>query len=85
GSVMLEENVVSAAGTAFCLDEAKLCRMIREAGFTPAKRSNSYDLLQIHDDENSPDKIVNDWSVLEKNRLICHTEDCSTVQLTIND
>mgnify|MGYP002526885866 FL=1 len=41
GSVMLEENVVSAAGTTWCLDEAKLCHMIRDAGFMPAKRDNA--------------------------------------------
>ena len=36
GSVMMEENVVSSAGTAWCLDETVLCRLIRDAGFTPA-------------------------------------------------
>ena len=36
GSVMMEENVVSAAGTTFCLDEALLYRLIRERRFTPA-------------------------------------------------
>jgi hypothetical protein len=85
GSVMHEENVVSAAGTTFCLDEAKLCRMIREAGFTPAKRDNRYDLLQVHDGENAPDKLVKDWSTLETKRLICHTEDCATIPLTVNN
>ncbi len=84
GSVMLEENVVSAAGTTFCVDEAKLCRMIREAGFTPAKRDNRYDLLQVHDGETAPDKLVQDWSVLEKNRLISHTEDCCSVTLAVD-
>ena len=82
GSVMLEENVVSAAGTTWCLDEAKLCRMIREAGFTPAKRDNRYDLLQIHNDDNAPDKQVTDWSGLDKDRLVSHTKDCSKVTLT---
>jgi hypothetical protein len=38
GSVMMEENVVSSAGTTYCLDEAVLCRLIREAGFLPAQR-----------------------------------------------
>jgi hypothetical protein len=84
GSVMLEENVVSAAGTTWCLDEAKLCRMIRGAGFTPAKRDNRYDLLQIHNDENSPDKQITDWSGQDQERLISHTEDCSTVTLGID-
>jgi cyclic dehypoxanthinyl futalosine synthase len=81
GSVMIEENVVSAAGTTYCLDEAKLCRIIREAGFTPAQRDNRYDILAIHDGETSPDKLVTDWSALEKDRLISHTSDCNTVSL----
>ncbi len=83
GSVMLEENVVSAAGTTWCLDEAKLCRMIRESGFTPAKRDNHYDILTVHDGSNSPDLLVTDWSALNKERLVSHTEDCSTVKLTV--
>jgi len=84
GSVMFEENVVSAAGTTFCLDEARLCRMIREAGFTPAKRDNRYDLLQIHDSKNAPDILMQNWSAPEKERLISHTKDCqnSTVAIT---
>jgi len=39
-----------------------LCRLIRDAGFTPAQRDNAYDLLAIHADESSPDLLVDDWS-----------------------
>ncbi len=85
GSVMLEENVVSAAGTTWCLDEAKLCRMIREAGFTPAKRDNRYDLLQIHDGDQSPDRLVTDWSLLNKDKLISHTTESESVPLTVSN
>ncbi|MBC8201000.1 MAG: radical SAM protein [Planctomycetes bacterium] len=84
GSVMVEENVVSAAGTTWCLNEAKLCRMIRGAGFTPAKRDNSYDLLEIHDSSSAPDKMITDWSAQDNDRLISHTQDCTTVSLTVN-
>ena len=83
GSVMLEENVVSAAGTTWCLDEAKLCRMIRDSGFVPAKRDNCYDILTIHDGENAPDKLVTDWSALHKEKLVAHNEECGTVTLTV--
>jgi cyclic dehypoxanthinyl futalosine synthase len=83
GSVMLEENVVSAAGTTWCLDEAKLCHMIRDSGFVPAKRDNCYDILAIHDGEHSPDKLVTDWSVLNKDKLVAHNEECGTVTLTV--
>ncbi|MCG3122741.1 MAG: Cyclic dehypoxanthine futalosine synthase [Phycisphaerales bacterium] len=62
GSVMMEENVVSAAGTTYFLDEALLCRLIRESGFIPAQRDNTYDLLNIHDGQDSPDLRVKDWS-----------------------
>jgi len=62
GSVMMEENVVSSAGTTYCLDEAVLCRLIRDAGFTPSQRNNAYDLIRVHDGEKSPDRIVADWS-----------------------
>ena len=84
GSVMLEENVVSAAGTTWCLDEAKLCKMIRESGFTPAKRNNQYDILTIHDGDDSPDRMVTDWSALNKEKLVSHTADSCTVTLTVD-
>jgi cyclic dehypoxanthinyl futalosine synthase len=62
GSVMMEENVVSAAGTTYCLDEAVLCRLIREAGYVPAERDNAYRHLAVHDGPDAPDRVVNDWS-----------------------
>ena len=62
GSVMMEENVVSAAGTTYCLNEPVLCRLIREAGFVPAQRDNTYDLLRVHAGAQSPDLSVSDWS-----------------------
>ena len=62
GSVMMEENVVSSAGTTYCLDEPVICRLIREAGFTPAQRNNTYDVLRLHAGANSPDLKVTDWS-----------------------
>lgn len=64
GSVMMEENVVSAAGTTYCLNEASICHLIRDAGFTPAQRDNTYQFLKVHesDDASSPDLQVKDWS-----------------------
>jgi cyclic dehypoxanthinyl futalosine synthase len=46
GSVMMEENVVSAAGTCYRLSEAEIRRLIEEAGFKPAKRNCYYELLE---------------------------------------
>jgi cyclic dehypoxanthinyl futalosine synthase len=62
GSVMMEENVVSSAGTTYCLDEAVLCRLIRGGGFVPAQRDNVYDILKVHSGPQSPDLLVTDWS-----------------------
>jgi len=45
GSVMMEENVVSAAGTTYRLTEADIRRLIADAGFEPRKRNCYYDLL----------------------------------------
>ncbi|MGH9584874.1 MAG: cyclic dehypoxanthinyl futalosine synthase, partial [Bryobacteraceae bacterium] len=38
GSIMIEENVVSAAGAHHCATEEQLRRLIRDAGFTPKQR-----------------------------------------------
>jgi cyclic dehypoxanthinyl futalosine synthase len=69
GSVMMEENVVSSAGTTYCLNEPVICRLIRTAGFIPAQRDNSYDLLRVHDGSNAPDLRVEDWSKHRAKRL----------------
>ncbi len=69
GSVMMEENVVSSAGTTYCLDEAVLCRLIRDAGFIPAQRNNVYDIVRVQVDANSPDRRVTDWSEHRAQRL----------------
>src|SRR3982074_1746478 len=42
GSVMLEENVVRAAGVNNCTTEEELRRIIRDAGFRPAQRDTLY-------------------------------------------
>lgn len=45
GSTMIEENVVSAAGNKFILNEAEFQRLIRDAGFEPRKRNTRYELV----------------------------------------
>ncbi|PHQ78861.1 MAG: hypothetical protein COB69_09115 [Phycisphaera sp.] len=69
GSVMMEENVVSSAGTTYCLDEAVLCKLIRDAGFTPAQRNNTYDILSLKTGDDAPDRQVKDWSNHRAKRL----------------
>src|SRR4051795_2021803 len=45
GSVMIEENVVRAAGAAYCMDEVEIVRNIENAGFVPKRRNMHYDIL----------------------------------------
>ena len=45
GSLMMEENVVSSAGTSFRLTLEEMRRLIREAGYEPRQRNNSYELV----------------------------------------
>jgi len=45
GSVMIEENVVRAAGASYCMDEVEIVRNIENAGFAPMRRTMHYDLV----------------------------------------
>jgi cyclic dehypoxanthinyl futalosine synthase len=45
GSVMIEENVVRAAGAAYCMDEIEIVRNIEDAGFTAKRRNMHYEIL----------------------------------------
>ncbi len=42
GSLMLEENVVSAAGTCYSVNKDEMARLILSAGFEPWQRDNLY-------------------------------------------
>jgi cyclic dehypoxanthinyl futalosine synthase len=57
GSVMMEENVVSAAGATYKLEEREICRLIRDAGWTPAQRDQYYNVLRRYDGADSPDLV----------------------------
>ena len=83
GGTMMEENVVSSAGTTYCLDEAVLCRLIRGGGFVPAQRDNVYDILRIHDGPASPDLSVADWSDHRVKRLHVQTPKTAKATLTV--
>src|SRR3954464_10663185 len=45
GSVMIEENVVRAAGAAYCMDEVEIVTNIEDAGFVAKRRNMHYDIL----------------------------------------
>ena len=51
GSLMIEENVVAAAGTSFRTDEGQIRLAIGRAGYIPRRRNVFYDL--VGDEENS--------------------------------
>jgi cyclic dehypoxanthinyl futalosine synthase len=45
GSVMIEENVVRAAGASYCMDELEIVVNIEDAGFTAKRRNMHYEIL----------------------------------------
>jgi cyclic dehypoxanthinyl futalosine synthase len=45
GSVMIEENVVRAAGATYCMDEVEIVRNIENAGFEARRRNMHYEIL----------------------------------------
>ena len=51
GSTMMEENVVSTAGAPtqqkWSMSPAELIVLVRQAGFIPAQRNSSYDILKV--------------------------------------
>ncbi len=46
GSVMMEENVVSSAGTSFRLAKGQIEELIQDAGYEPRRRDNWYRLVE---------------------------------------
>ncbi|HEV8236727.1 MAG TPA: dehypoxanthine futalosine cyclase, partial [Gemmatimonadaceae bacterium] len=45
GSLMIEENVVSAANTTYRTTTEEMERLIRDAGFRPARRRQDYSII----------------------------------------
>lgn len=46
GSTMMEENVVSAAGASYKMNQDEMIRLIRSLGEKPAKRNTAYEILE---------------------------------------
>ncbi len=46
GGTMLEENVVAAAGVSFRMSQQEIIDLARGAGFTPARRTTQYQILE---------------------------------------
>ena len=45
GSVMIEENVVRAAGASYCMDEVEIVASVENAGFAAKRRNMHYEIL----------------------------------------
>lgn len=50
GSIMIEENVVSSAGTAYRMSQAEMEHLIRAAGYEPRQRTNLYERFVTAED-----------------------------------
>ncbi len=50
GSIMIEENVVSAAGTAYRMSQDEMEHLIRSAGYEPRQRTNLYERFVTRED-----------------------------------
>ena len=46
GSIMIEENVVSAAGATYRFNANEMQSIIKEAGFTPRRRNQKYEVIE---------------------------------------
>ncbi len=46
GSIMIEENVVSAAGASFRFTANEMQTIIKEAGYSPVRRNQKYEVLE---------------------------------------
>jgi cyclic dehypoxanthinyl futalosine synthase len=46
GSIMIEENVVSAAGATYRFDSSEMQSIIKEAGFIPRRRNQKYETVK---------------------------------------
>lgn len=53
GSTMIEENVVSAAGTTYKVNIESILQLIRETGHIPAQRNTRYDIIRTFDSSSS--------------------------------
>lgn len=50
GSIMIEENVVASAGTAYRMSQDEMEHLIRSAGYEPRQRTNLYERLVTRED-----------------------------------
>jgi cyclic dehypoxanthinyl futalosine synthase len=51
GGVLMTEEVVSATGLDYGVNEPLVINLIREAGWVPAQRTTQYDLINVHNEK----------------------------------
>jgi dehypoxanthine futalosine cyclase len=51
GGVLMTEEVVSATGVDYKVDEPLVIHLIREAGYVPAQRTTQYDMIKVYEKE----------------------------------
>lgn len=56
GSTMIEENVVSAAGTTHKVNIELILQLIREAGKIPAQRDTKYNIIRMYSETDKAEK-----------------------------
>ena len=64
GGVLMEENVISAAGTLFGMDPPTARRHLREGGYVPAQRDTYYRIIE-RSGEATPDERPHDVGQLD--------------------
>ncbi|MEI6891288.1 MAG: cyclic dehypoxanthinyl futalosine synthase [Pontiella sp.] len=57
GGVLMTEEVVSATGVDYKVDEALVIHLIREAGWVPSQRTTQYDTIRIYDKDEGKELV----------------------------
>lgn len=60
GGVLMEENVISAAGTLFGMTPAHARRYLRELGYTPVQRDTYYNVVRRFDEATPDERVATD-------------------------
>ncbi|MHB8585357.1 MAG: cyclic dehypoxanthinyl futalosine synthase [Thermoplasmatota archaeon] len=63
GGVLMEENVISAAGTLFVMSPGNARRAIRECGYVPAQRTTYYKIVRRFEEEPPEEALPRDLTL----------------------
>ena len=65
GGILMEENVISAAGTLFGMDPPTARRYVREGGYVPAQRDTYYRVMRRFDEPTPDERVPHDPGQLD--------------------